>query len=74
MTFEEALKTMREGKKVRRNGFTCCLFMEAGVIFTTYLYQSKKKLTSVKEYFWLCDILAEDWEIVDNKSERRTNG
>lgn len=65
MRFEEALKAMREGKKVKRKEYTCCLFMEAGVIFTTYLYQSKKRLTAVKEYFWLNDILAEDWEIVD---------
>ena len=66
MRFEDALSAMREGKKVKRKDFTCYFFMDSSRIFVTYSYNTNKKSTELKEYFWLCDILAEDWEIVEN--------
>lgn len=66
MKFEDALKCMREGKKVTRKHYTCCFFMDSGRIFVTYLYNTNKKTTELKEYFWLDEILSENWEVVDD--------
>lgn len=64
MKFENALKRMREGKKIKRKDYTCCFFMNTSGIFVTYLYKTDKKTTELKEHFWLNEILAEDWEVL----------
>ena len=69
MTFEEALKYMRKGKKVTRKHCTCCFSMFSSVIYVTYHYNTNKSISELKEHFWLNEIMANDWEVVkdDNK-------
>lgn len=67
MKFEEALKCMREGKRVKRKTHTCCFFMDSDKIFVTYLYKTNKATTEPQEYIWLKEILAEDWKVVNDK-------
>lgn len=64
MTFEEALKAMREGKKVRRASW------DIPTIFYSYangvgIYDSFK---NEEDMIYTKDILAEDWEIVDEST------
>lgn len=61
MRFEEALKAMREGKKVRRTSW------DISTIFYSYangvgIYDNYK---NEENMIYTKDILAEDWEIVD---------
>lgn len=62
MIFEEALKAMREGKKVKRPCMIYPIFLdiEQGLFFA-------KWEDGYEQIFWIehLDILAEDWEIVD---------
>ena len=60
MRFEEALKAMREGKKVRlprSSWLVCC-----------YMVNDKNEETMVAEFndFTAHEILSEDWEICDD--------
>lgn len=68
-TFEEALKCMREGKKVTRKHYTCCFSMVSSVIYVTYQYNTNKKISEIKEHFWLDEIMAEDWEVVEDDNK-----
>ena len=61
MRFEEALKAMREGKKVKR------ISWNVPDIFYSYangvgIYDS---LGNKEDMIYTRDILAEDWEVVD---------
>ncbi len=67
MRFEGALKAMREGKKVTRKNYTCCFSMVSSVIYVTYQYKTSKKISEIKEHFWLDEIMAEDWEVVEDE-------
>lgn len=69
MKFEEALKCMREGKKVKRKQYNCCFFIEYSQIFVTYQYYLDNKHTELKEHFWLEEIMAEDWEVVEDDNK-----
>ena len=65
MKFEEALKAMREGNKIKRKNYNCCFFLENNQIFVIYQYCFKDKHIEIKEHFWHEEIIAEDWKIVD---------
>lgn len=58
MRFEQALKAMREGKKVKRK-FTPVLWLENGEIWY------KCKQGTFNYFLTTGEVLAEDWEIVD---------
>lgn len=63
MDFSEALKAMKEEKKVRRKGKRPIL-LESGILYTQYNYildyeKDKMYLMTVE------DILAEDWEVIN---------
>lgn len=66
MKFEDALKALREGKKIRRDAWT---------FFTSILYVKELNTIAMSESMRnrgytissisIEDLLAEDWEIVD---------
>ena len=65
MRFEEALEAMREGKKVKRP----CLAHEVGI---TGMEATRQRILIYHKHYGFIpykadsdDILAEDWEIVD---------
>lgn len=66
MTFEEALKCMREGKKVKRP----CMFYPIFFDKEQEIFCAKWD-DGYEQIYWIehLDILAEDWEVVvdDNK-------
>ena len=64
MRFEEALKAMREGKKVRRTSWDK---WEAMWIKDNKFYCYENMCGDVYEYedWYLYNMLEEDWEIVD---------
>lgn len=59
MRFEEALKAMREGKKVKSK-YTPVLWLEDGE-----LWHDEDWVTFNYPYVSTGDILSEDWEIVE---------
>lgn len=60
MTFEDALKAMREGKSVqRKNGYNS-YFISCGQIVTNYNGIGFYPMPISSE-----DILAEDWEVIN---------
>lgn len=66
MKFEEALKAMREGKKV-----TCCLFNHRSTIFypTYYLHIMNNKIVDccgIKRVLTSDKILNTTWEVVND--------
>ena len=69
MTFEEALKAMREGKKVKSSKVICPLFIgeftnNFGDTYKAICWKDDKGniyYHSVEH----CEIFAEDWEIID---------
>lgn len=65
MRFEEALKAMREGKKVRQKGFKGWILLEDGLIKESF-YRATKNYILPEDALCLSAILAEDWEIVDD--------
>lgn len=64
MKFEKALKAMREGKKVRRKSWDG---WEAMWIEDNKFYAYYDESGNVWEYddWYLSNMLAEDWEVVD---------
>ena len=63
MKFEEALKAMREGKKVKRPDFMYPIIFEKDEELFFAIYEDGYELI-----YWLehNDIIAEDWEVVDD--------
>lgn len=55
MTFDEAVKALKNGEIIRRKGRECCVKIVNGTIKNTH-----------KDDIWFCsaDVLANDWEIV----------
>ena len=60
MKFEEALKYMREGKKVKLGDYIH--FVEGKTIYKYHIIDNFKLL----EHLHYDEILAEDWEVVDD--------
>ena len=69
MTFEEALRAMKEGKKVTRKYYTCCFSMVSNVIYVTYHYNTNKNISEIKECFWINEITANDWEVIEDDNK-----
>lgn len=64
MKFEEAMKFLREGRKIKRES-TCPIWISKD---DSFLYYGTDKINS----FWIptmTDLLSEDWEVVENKVE-----
>ena len=68
--FSEAMRRMKDGKKVRRNG--CCFSLSINKykeISILYQKSSIEPFTYVVQHYWnffsLDDILATDWEEVE---------
>ena len=61
MKFEEALKAMREGKKVRIKDEDFCFKIVQGHLIALFDNKLQADITSIDDY----SILSEDWEIVD---------
>ena len=63
MLFEEALKAMREGKKIKRGSDSCKLFLKDGWIY----WEDGQWIWKCANSEWeLEDILCEDWEIAND--------
>lgn len=61
MTFEQALKAMREGKKITRKGQSYYFYIQDGqAFFATNLCSGYECLFDYE------DVTAEDWEIIDD--------
>jgi hypothetical protein len=67
MKFEEALKAMREGKKVKRNPFNDEYAICLGIVSRKYRAFSGSKLVDrIEEISFDTDyLLSEDWEICE---------
>lgn len=65
MRFEEALKAMREGKKVKRPVQFVPRTMKNGRIVEVYKNPNGELMYEPLETMNTCNIIAEDWEIVD---------
>ena len=65
MKFEEALKAMREGKKVKRPAQFVPKTMKNGRIVEVYKNKDGKPMYEPLDVMNTCNIVAEDWEIVD---------
>lgn len=64
MRFEEALKAMREGKKVKRKKWTTeCLCIVDGALNGYSFIEHQYNTFPLS----LSNIMSEDWEIVDKK-------
>lgn len=61
MTFEEALKCMREGKKVRIKDEDFCFKIEQGHFIALFDNELRVDITSIDDY----SMMSEDWEAVD---------
>ena len=67
MKFEDALKAMREGKRVRRKGWAAtrqALTIKRDCWREIFLTRNKAGRRS-SAIFLVCDILAEDWQVVE---------
>ena len=65
MKFEEALKAMREGKKVKRSGSKICYYMKNNVLYHENSDGDKESLDDGWCGFTIRAILANDWAVVD---------
>jgi hypothetical protein len=65
MKFEEALKAMREGKKVERNGGKFCYYMKNNVLYHENSDGDKESLNDGWCGFNIRAVLADDWVVVD---------
>ena len=64
MKFEQALQAMREGKKVRRKSIENAeYFIKNKKMMCKYFAYGEYKYDS---YIFFSEILAEDWEVVDD--------
>ena len=61
MRFEEALKWMREGKKVRQKCYPQFIYW----IEEDKIFEIHRGWMDEAKYFEPFEILAEDWEVVD---------
>lgn len=68
MNFKEAYKAMQEGKKVRRKGWSGYFFYSMNRIFQ-FVHETQFKPPVDK--IALENALAEDWEIVEQKKEKK---
>lgn len=65
MKFEEALKCMREGKKVKRPVNLLPRAMKDGKICEVWKGANGKLVYEPLDSMYTCNIIAEDWEVVD---------
>ena len=65
MKFEEALKAMREGKKVKRPVQFVPRTMKNGRIVEVYKNPNGELMYEPLDTMNTCNIIAGDWEIVD---------
>ena len=76
MKFEEAVKAMKEGKKVWRNSTYAIgryIFIDGKAPDIIYFQIGNEPSTRERYYFGVNDIEATDWEIVEEKKERPKN-
>jgi hypothetical protein len=65
MRFEEALKAMRDGKKVKRPVQFVPKTIKNGKIVEVYKNNNGKLMYESLDIMNTCNIIAGDWEIVD---------
>lgn len=68
MKFEEALKAMREGKKVKRPVHLVPRTMKNGKIVEVYKKANGKLGYEPLDTMNTCNIIAGDWEVVENEN------
>ena len=66
MTFEEALKAMREGKKVKRPIHLTPRVIRDGRICEAYKTDRGLWISLPMDSMNCCNIIADDWEVVDD--------
>ena len=68
MRFEEALKAMREGKKVKRPRMFVPREMKKNVIYEVYKSDDGRYNYVKTNVVYNTDIIAEDWEVVEDEN------
>jgi len=69
MRFEEALKAMREGKKVKLKNHISQYEIAEGKIWQRVVNFYAEKYSVVNNGFACIDILSEDWEIAEDEQK-----
>ena len=70
MKFEEALKNLKEGKKIRRKNNCGWVAFNNGNLLRYDLSSSRiGELVKGNDSFSLADVLADDWEVVEEKKK-----
>lgn len=71
MKFEEALKNLKEGKKIRRKNNCVWFAFNNGELLRYELSSSRiGELVRGNASFSLADVLANDWEVIETKKEK----
>ena len=72
MKFEEALKNLKEGKKIRRKNNCGWFAFNNGTLLRYDLSSSRVgELVRGDDSFSLADVLADDWEVVEEKNKNK---
>ena len=69
MKFEEALKAMREGKKVKKNGSECCYYMKNNDLYHESSDGYKERLDDSWCRLSIKAVLADNWVIAGEESK-----